>query len=153
MKNTRLEELRENRDIKAKEIANTLSIAESTYSQWENDKIPIPTRRIVQLSNYYKINIDYMFKLTDKKREIKSHYKIDLKLIGNNLKEIRNDLNVSLREIGTILNTSFSAFASYERGEHLVQSHILIDLSKNFGYSVDWILFKNGGKYIKEHKF
>jgi len=149
MKNTRLEELREEKELKAKEVAKELGIAESTYSEWENDKIPIPTRRLIELSNYYKINIDYLLKLTDKKEEISEINKIDLKIIGNNLKEIRNDLKISLRQLGTTLNTSFSAFASYERGEHLIQSHILIDLSKMYNYSIDWILGKSNEKYLK----
>ena len=68
MNGTRLEELRELKDLKSKDLANILKVSKSTYSQWEHDKIPIPTKRIIQISHFYKINIDYIFHLTDLKK-------------------------------------------------------------------------------------
>lgn len=140
MYNNRLEELKEEKNLKSKQIANILGIAESTYSEWERNKIPIPTRRLIQLSNFYEVNIDYILNLSNKKKHINKIENIDLILIGKRLKEIRGNLNLSLRELGKILNTSFSSLASYERGERLIQSDILINLSKISNTSIDYIL-------------
>lgn len=145
----RLEELKEEKNLKSKEVASALGIAESTYSEWEHNKIPIPTRRLVELANFYKVNIDFMLKLSNIKVSITNTKELDLKLIGKNLKEIRIELGLSLRELGDKLNTSFSSLASYERGEHLIQSETLINLSKMNNYSIDWILGRNKDKYIK----
>ena len=65
MNENRLEFLKEEMDLKSKDIANMLIIAESTYSEWEHNKIPIPTKRLIELANFYKINIDYILKLTN----------------------------------------------------------------------------------------
>ena len=63
MKKNRLEILKEEMDLKSKDIAKILNVAESTYSEWEHNKIPIPTRRIIELADFYKINIDYMINI------------------------------------------------------------------------------------------
>ena len=149
MNGTRLEELREENNLKSKNIAEALNIHKSTYSQWEHNKIPIPTKRIIELSNFYKINIDYILYLTDKKINIDQKNTIDLISIGKRLKEIRKELNFSLRELGEKLNTAFSSLGSYERGEVLIQSDILISLCKMSNCSVDWVLGKAKEKYLK----
>lgn len=149
MNETRLEELREYSELKAKEVAKSLNIAESTYSEWEHNKIPIPTRRIIELANFYSVNIDYLLKLSNVRNTIKDNEDIDLILIGNRLKEIRNDLDLTLRELGEKLNTAFSSLGSYERGEYLIQSDTLISLSKLSNCSIDWILGRTDNKYLK----
>lgn len=149
MNETRIEELRESKDLKAKEVAKALNVAESTYSEWEHNKIPIPTKRIVQIANFYKLNIDYIFKLSDNKISIPKEYDLDLITIGNKLKEIRQELDLSLRELGDKLNTAFSSLASYERGECLIQSDILISLCKISNCSMDWVLGRSEEKYLK----
>ncbi len=149
MNGTRLEELRELKDLKSKDLANILKVSKSTYSQWEHDKIPIPTKRIIQISHFYKINIDYIFHLTDLKKEINYESDIDLKEIGKHLKEIRLELGLTLRELGEKLNTAFSSLASYERGEVLIQSDILINLCKISNYSIDYVLGQSNDKYLK----
>ena len=149
MNETRLEELRECSELKAKEVAKSLNIAESTYSEWEHNKIPIPTRRIIELANFYSVNIDYLLKLSNFRNTIKDSKDIDLILIGNRLKEIRNDLDLTLRELGEKLNTAFSSLGSYERGEYLIQSDTLISLSKLSNCSIEWILGRTDNKYLK----
>ena len=149
MNETKLEELREYSELKAKEVAKRLNVAESTYSEWEHNKIPIPTRRIIELANFYSVNIDYLLKLSNIRTTIKDNKDIDLILIGNRLKEIRNDLDLTLRELGEKLNTAFSSLGSYERGEYLIQSDTLISLSKLSNCSIDWILGRTDNKYLK----
>ncbi len=149
MNENRLEELRDSKDLKSKEIAHALGIAESTYSEWEHNKIPIPTRRIVQLANFYKVNIDFMLNISKNRTHIKPSNEIDLKLIGSHLKEIRLELGLSLRELGKMLNSSFSSLGSYERGEHLIQSETLINICKISKCSIDWVLGRSKEKYLK----
>ncbi len=140
MDKNKLEELKEEKNLKSKEIAFSLGIAESTYSEWERNKIPIPTRRLIQLSNFYEVNIDYILGIVNERKHINKNENIDLIIIGNRLKEIRKKLNLSLRDLGNKLNCSFSSLASYERGKNLIQSDILINLSKISNCSIDWIL-------------
>ena len=140
MYKNKLEELREENNLKSKEMAKILNVAPSTYSEWERNKIPIPTKRLIEISNFYEINIDYILQITNTKEHINKNENIDLIIIGNRIKGIRKDLNLSLRDLGNKLNCSFSSLASYERAERLIQIDILINLSKISNCSIDWIL-------------
>ncbi len=144
-----LETLREINNLKAKDIAEKLNIYKSVYSEWENNKTPIPTRRLIELANIYQINIDYLLNLTNKKITITNDFTtINLKEIGLRLKSIRTYLNLSLRALGDKLNCSFSAFAAYERGEKLINSEILVSFAILSNYSIDYILGRTSNKYL-----
>lgn len=142
--------LREYNNIGCMNVAKKIGVSPSTYSQWEHSKIAIPTKRLVDLANFYDINIDYMLKLTTVKRRIRTKTTIDLVATGARMKEIRTSLGMSLRALGKELNYSFSALSSYERGKYLIQSDILINLSKKTNYSIDWILGRRKHKYIND---
>lgn len=136
----RLEDLKYEFDLKSKDIAKYLNVHESKYSEWEHSKIPIPTIRMIELADFYKINIDYMLNITNRRITINDKTSIDLKAIGKKLLTIRHELNLSLRELGIKLNYSFSAIASYERGETLINSETLINLCNISNHSIDWVL-------------
>lgn len=140
--------LREANNFTGSFIAAQLGISNSAYSQWENSRIPIPTRRLIDLSNFYNINVDFILRLTNIKIWTKYDPNINLKQIGKNLQIVRQHLGLSLRELGDKLNYSFSALSSYERGEHLIQSDILRGLCKISNYSVDWILGRSNYMYL-----
>lgn len=145
----RLEDLKYEKDLKSKEIADMLKVNESTYSEWEHNRIPIPTKRLIELADIYKVNIDYMLKLNNVRKYIPKKTSLDLNMVGIRLKEIRQYMNLSLREWGEKLNYSFSTLASYERGEKLINSEILINISNITNYSLDWILGRTEEKQIK----
>ena len=145
-----LETLREINNLKAKDIAEKLGVYKSVYSEWENNKTPIPTKRIIELANFYKINIDYLLDISPYKIEIKTPTKIDLIKIGKRIKEARNELCLTLREIGKKLNCSYSAFAAYERGENLINSETLLSLCTLTNYSIDYILGRSSTKYLNK---
>lgn len=140
MTNNRLEELNIEKNLKSKDIAKALNISASKYSEWKNNRIPIPTNRLIELADYYKINIDYLLNLTDKRIVINHKTKIDLKDIGIKLKRIRKKQHLSLRSLGEILNVSFTALGYYERGERLIKSDTLISICKLSNTSIDDVL-------------
>ena len=140
MNNNKLEDLREEKNLLKKDMASIIGVNQSTYSEWENDKIPIPTRRIYQLAEYFEVNIDYMLKLTNKREYIKSNKEIDIKIVSKRLKEIRMYLKMSMRDLANKFNTSSSVICGYENGKYLILSSFLIELSKCSGYSIDYIL-------------
>lgn len=63
----RMRNLRQDNDYSQKQIADFLGIAQTTYSQYELDKRPMPIEYLVALCKYYKVSADYMLGLTDKK--------------------------------------------------------------------------------------
>lgn len=145
----RLENLREEKELLGKDMANYLGVVESVYSEWENEKLTIPTRRIFQLANFFEINIDYMLGLSDDKKRIKTN-EIDYNKVSSNLKEIRKELKMSMRDLAKKFNTTSSAISNYENNKFLILSSFLVELSKTYNYSIDWILGRSNEKFISK---
>lgn len=146
---TRLEELRDENNLNKKEFAIILKVSDSIYSRWENENDSVPTRRLYQIANYYKVNIDYILKLTNKRNSIKSNDTIDLELVSNRLRQIRENFNETLRTFARRFNTTSSTWSAYETGKVLILGSFLIELCKISNCSADWILGRTNDKYIK----
>lgn len=144
---TRLEELRDELEISKKKIANDLGISDSVYGRWENDRFLIPTRRLYQLGNYFQVNIDYILRLSDVRNSLVSEENIRLDLVSKRLREIREELNFTLRELTNNLHTSSSTWSAYETGKVLVLSAFLIQVCQEGNFSVDWVLGRTEKKY------
>ena len=63
----RLREMREDRDLTQKELAEFLHIRQNTYSQYENGLRQIPIDALIALADYYGTSTDYILGLTDSK--------------------------------------------------------------------------------------
>ena len=63
----RLRDLREDRDLKQKELAEYLHIKQNTYSQYENGQRQLPVDVLIKLSEYYKVSTDYILGLSKEK--------------------------------------------------------------------------------------
>ncbi len=144
---TRLEQLREENDFTKKKIAEILGISDSLYARWENGKEIIPTRRMYQIANYYKVNIDYLMGLTSNRITIVSKAEIDIPLVALRITEIRKDFGESLREFSKRLNTSNSTWSAYETGKVLILGAFLLEICKIENYSADWVLGRSSEKY------
>ena len=56
----RVRELRENRDLKQRELAEYLDVKQTTYSKYELGKIDIPIEALIKLADYYGVTLDYL---------------------------------------------------------------------------------------------
>ena len=63
----RMKALREDHDLTQAKIAEMLGVAQTTYSQYELYKLPMPIEYLVALCKYYRVSADYMLGLSDKK--------------------------------------------------------------------------------------
>lgn len=57
--------IREDRDIKQKEIAAYLNVSQNTYSQYETGVISLTAEVLVKLADYYGVSIDYLLDRTN----------------------------------------------------------------------------------------
>lgn len=63
----RIRNLREDKDLKQKNLAEVLSIGQTTYSDYELGKLNIPVPMLIRLAKYYNTSIDYLVGITDEK--------------------------------------------------------------------------------------
>ncbi len=64
----RLKDLREDKDLKQKDMAKILNIAERTYSGYETESRWIPREVLINLANFHNTSIDYLLCLTNTKQ-------------------------------------------------------------------------------------
>ena len=64
---TRIKGLREDSDIKQKELADYLGISQRTYSHYENGTRKIPLDILIALAEYYGCSTDYLLGRTKQK--------------------------------------------------------------------------------------
>ena len=62
----RIRDLREDADLKQKEIAAILGIDQRVYSNYETGKREIPTHLLIKLADYYNTTTDYILGRTNK---------------------------------------------------------------------------------------
>lgn len=146
---TNIEKLRDEKDLLKKEVAKIIGVVESVYSEWENEKLSIPTKRIYQLANFFEVNIDYMMGISKTRTHIKTNKEINIQLVSSRLKEIRKSLNMTMRDLSEKFNTSSSAISNYENSKFLILSPFLIELCKFSNYSIDWVLGRSEDKFLK----
>lgn len=137
MNNTRLLELREYNFLLQKDIAQILNIDRSTYSTWETNLKIIPLKHLNALFNYYNISMDYILGLTNKKIKYKKLNELDKKIIGNNIRKLRRDNDLTLRDLAKVLNTTSSTIWAYETGKTLLLTAFAIEIAKKYHLSID----------------
>ena len=63
----RIRDLREDRELNQTQLARLLSVAQTTYSDYERGKLNIPVPTLISLAEFYGTSIDYLVGLTDEK--------------------------------------------------------------------------------------
>ena len=66
---TKLKDLREDRDLKQREIAKLIKTTQSYYSQLENGQKMITVDRLIKLAKFYNVSTDYILGLTNSKKK------------------------------------------------------------------------------------
>lgn len=61
----RLRDIREDRDITQKEIAEYLHIRQNTYSQYENGRRALPVDVLIKLAAYFETTTDYILGISE----------------------------------------------------------------------------------------
>ena len=56
----RIRDLREDRDLTQKQVAEMLGMSHTGYSKYETGENDIPTAILIQLARFYNTSIDYL---------------------------------------------------------------------------------------------
>lgn len=64
----RIRDLREDRDLTQREVAEYLHIKQNTYSQYENGLRQLPIEHLISLARFYHTSTDYILGLTKEKK-------------------------------------------------------------------------------------
>lgn len=61
----RIRDLREDKDLKQKDLAEYLNCSQVCYSYYEIGKREIPAEALIALAKFYGVSVDYLLGLTD----------------------------------------------------------------------------------------
>lgn len=141
MNEKRLFDLREYNDLLQKEVAEHLGIRQQTYSLWEKGTKIIPLKHLNNLCNYYNVTMDYVLGLSNNKTKtnINKLNELNKKEIGLRIKKIREENNLTLRDLASILNTTSSTISAYETGKTLILTAFAYQICKKYNISLDWL--------------
>ncbi len=67
MKYQRLQNLREDHDLRQQDIADLLHCQRNVYRRYESGEREVPVWVITTLAEYYNVSTDYLLDLTDRK--------------------------------------------------------------------------------------
>lgn len=62
----RLRDMREDKDLKQRELAEMLNVSQTTYSRYESGELDIPSAALIKLADFYNVSVDYILGITDK---------------------------------------------------------------------------------------
>ena len=61
----RIRDLREDRDLKQRELAAYLNCSQQVYSNYELGQRDVPTEVLIRLASFYQVSTDYILGLTN----------------------------------------------------------------------------------------
>lgn len=67
----RIRDLREDRDLKQRQVADFLCCSQPVYSNYELGQRDIPTEVLIKLARYYNVPTDYILGLTNNPKQHK----------------------------------------------------------------------------------
>ncbi len=144
---TKIEEKARNIRIKyaltQEEFGKILGISKSYVSDIENGYAGLSINHINKICNFASVNFDYMLDLEDSvnKNVIKIE-KINLRLLGDNLKSIRKELDYTQEKMAKKLNISRTLVTHYEKGVRTIRTADLKQICELSGFSADWCVGK-----------
>lgn len=144
----RLLDIRIDNNYTQQDMANILKISRSTYKDYELQISVIPIKHLITLSEFFDLSIDYILGFTRKNQYLNT---IDADKInaGIRLKEFRKEYKLTQVKLASILNTTFSTIAFYEKGRNFIATPFLYTICRKYHISSDYLLGKiNRPKYI-----
>jgi transcriptional regulator with XRE-family HTH domain len=90
----RIKELRESKDLSAKDLCSFIDINTSTYSKLENDKKSIDVEELKKLTKFYNVSADYLLGTNDTQEDIVMYMKRDKNLNNSDIEEIQMILSM-----------------------------------------------------------
>ncbi len=146
----KLKFLRERKNLTITDIATILNIDRSQYGHYENNHITIPLKHIINLSNFYNVSLDYILNMGDTPNYPNIKTELNIEIIGQRLKDLRKEKNLTQEKLANILNTNKSVISRYEKGTNLINFSFLYEICKKYSISADYLLGRiDSPKYLK----
>lgn len=151
MYKNRIQELRDNKEIKQSEIAKYLGLNNSHYGHAEREDEIMALKHLNKVCNYLDASLDYIFEFTNKEQYKNTKKEIDLIIAGERLKEFRKEKKLTQTDLAIVLNTTKTVICGYEKGRYLIATPFLYTICKKYKVSADYLVGKiDNPKYLNK---
>lgn len=147
-KEIKFAELRKDKELKQKDIAKILEVAEDRYSKWERGIDDIPLEKSNILANYYAVSMDYLLGLSDY-NACTSKKDIDLKLFCDRLLELRKERGLTQKELGVEVGFPQRTYANYEKGTSIPTTLKVYCIAIFYNVSFDYLVGRSDDREIR----
>ena len=134
--------LREEFDLTQEKMGEIVNTKKWSITKWENGKEIIPLPKLNIYSNYFNVSMDYLLKLSDKKKSNFYCLNLNPEVIGKNIKKVRKDNKLSQRTLANELGTTQSVIWGYEKGKFLILTAFAYQICLKYKVSMDWLCGK-----------
>lgn len=148
----KLKDIREEYGLNQIQVAHILGVKRGTYSMWELERDIIPLRRLNEFCNFFHVSIDYALGLTLNKKYFHMKQQLDYEKTKERLKKLRIENNLTQEKLSNNLNITRSLISKYENGTNFILTNFLLEYSKYFHISCDYLLGKIDDEIILEEK-
>lgn len=145
----KLKEIREYEGYTQEDIAKVLKVKRPTYAGWETGKDMIPLPKLNILANFYHTSLDYLIGRSPTKEEIKNVQEINKTSVAQNLKKLREDENITQKELAEKIATSQPNIHKYENEKSLITTYYALEFCKQYDYSLDLLVGRKKEKTTK----
>ncbi|MCU9809307.1 helix-turn-helix domain-containing protein [Paraclostridium sp. AKS46] len=152
-----LRELRKEKGLSGKELADVLKVHKGSISNWETDRRSPDKEMLNTIAEYFEVSVDYLLGRTNiknldinKKGDIEHINPNPSKLIfANHLKQLRESTGLSQVDLAKIIGVSPSTIGMYEQGRRTPDLEVLTEIATHFQVSVDYLLGRTSIKISK----
>ncbi len=138
----RLKFIREEKEITQYSMSLILDLNKRVYGQYEREYVVMPLKHLNKVCNYLNVSFDYLFELSNTNNYNVDRKELDLKLIGKRLKEFRKSNKLNQVKLANSIGVSKSMISSFERGEYLISTTALYEITDKYKISADYLLGK-----------
>lgn len=136
----RLKEIRNEHEETQKDIADKLGVSKGTYAMNEIGNDTITLNNLTKFCDIYKVSVDYIFELSNKKSYKNSKSLFDKEILKDRIKICRKEEKYTQDKIGKLLNIDHSVWCRYELGVTTIPTTFLYIIAKEFNISADYLL-------------
>ena len=149
----RFKEIRDNRELKQQEVASYLKVSRGGYANIESEIANVKLKNLLYYCNQLDLSMDYVCRLVDYNdtRHLYPLTEVDKKIMGARLTQIEEEQHLKAQELASflgILNSTYSEYKNPKRS-NLMQTLMVKNIAKKFGYSIDWIIGRSNTKKLK----
>lgn len=146
----RIDDLRNDHDLKIREVADILGISIDNYFDYANGRSNFPLDKLNILANYFNVSFDYITGLSDVKEKYDGN--INIGTLKKRIKEIRIQKGFSQEKVARIIGDKQSTYWNYESGNSIIPISKLYLLAKFYNISIDYFVGKTDDKNIQKRR-